>query len=89
MLDACHGLLDPDNNGKVVDDSPDGGPTLLAMAAMDLLPKAAAILLEAGASPNMLTTCMWAVVWLIAAHLHTHPCRDFRPYPVIVYGMEK
>jgi len=56
MLDACHGLLDPDNNGKVVDDSPDGGPTLLAMAAMDLLPRAAAILLEAGASPNMLTS---------------------------------
>ena len=26
--------------------------------------------------------CMWAVVWRIAAHLHTHPCGDFRPYPV-------
>ena len=26
--------------------------------------------------------CMCAVVWLIAAHLHTHPYRDFRPYPV-------
>ena len=27
-------------------------------------------------------SCMWAVVWLIAADLHTHPWADFRPYPV-------
>ena len=52
VLDACHGLLDPDDNGKVVDDSPDGGPTLLAMAAMDLLPSSTAILLHAGATPD-------------------------------------
>ena len=30
--------------------------------------------------------CMWAVVWLIAAHLHTHHCRDFGPYPVQYRG---
>ena len=27
--------------------------------------------------------CMWTVVWLIAAHIHTHPWADFGPYPVI------
>ena len=28
--------------------------------------------------------CMWAVVWLIAAHIHTHPWADFRAvkYPL-------
>ena len=55
MLDACHGLLDPDDNGKVVDDSPDGGPTLLGMAAMDLLPSSTAILLHAGATPDVIS----------------------------------
>ena len=26
---------------------------------------------------------MWAVVWLIAAKLHSHPPGDFNPYPLI------
>ena len=25
---------------------------------------------------------MWAVVWLIAANVHTHPCLKKGPYPV-------
>jgi hypothetical protein len=27
--------------------------------------------------------CMWAVVWLLAAHPHTHPWADFGPYPLV------